>query len=49
MTCNFIYLIDFEESVRHLSKVPLLEKLHLMGNPCMDWAPAEDIVIALIP
>lgn len=49
MIVNFVDLIHFEESMRHLAQVPLLEDLHFMGNPCMDWAPSKDVIIAIIP
>jgi len=21
----------------------------MLGNPCMDWAPAKDLIIAMVP
>jgi protein TilB len=37
MTCNFIQLSSYFESLCNLKKVPSLRELHLMGNPCTEY------------
>ena len=45
LTVNFIDLDTFRESILNLKANEFLEDLYLVGNPCMDWAPARDYII----
>lgn len=36
LTCNFIELDDFEESLYNLKKVTSVRELYLTGNPCTE-------------
>ena len=49
MTCNFIEIWNLEESLKNLQHCDQLEDLYMMGNPAMDWAPAVDVVYAMLP
>ena len=49
MTCNFVEVWDLEESLRNIAHLPLLREMYMMGNPCMDWAPATDLIFAMLP
>jgi len=49
LTCNFIDVDDLVESLNNLAKCQQIEKLFMLGNPCMDWAPAKDLIIAMVP
>jgi protein TilB len=47
LTCNFIGLEDLEASANHLTLVPSLREIYLLGNPCTDWKRCKEYVIAV--
>ena len=49
LTCNFVEVWNLEKSLRNMQHLALLEELYMMGNPCMDWAPAVDLILAMLP
>ena len=49
LTCNFIDVDDIEQSSRNLALAPLIETLYMTGNPCLDWEPCKELIIALVP
>jgi protein TilB len=49
LTVNFIDVDALEESIEHLVPLLHLRELFLMGNPCAEWPPHRDYVIALLP
>lgn len=48
MTLNFLDLEDLKSSCEELEWNPVISELYLMGNPCLDWADANDYIIAKV-
>ena len=48
MTLNFIEIEDLEESIDNLCELNDFRELYLLGNPCTDWPPWKDYVVATL-
>lgn len=49
LTVNFVDLDVFEESIEELKFNTRLKELYMLGNPALDWAGANDFIIASLP
>lgn len=49
LTCNFIELEDYMESLVNLKKVASMREIYFLGNPCADWKEFRALAINIVP
>ena len=48
LTCNFINLANFRESLFNLKKCEKLKEIYFTGNPCTNFSNYRDMVISIV-